>query len=103
MMNLVKAKRDYMPSIGNFPCNACGLCCKHVGMSEETDFLDRGDSICRHFNEQLHLCKIYENRPLVCRVQDYYQTNLTHLYSWQEFVKINQQICQTLQATENAK
>lgn len=104
MMNLIKAKQDYMHSAGNtpFPCTACGLCCKRVGMSKETAFLDRGDNICRHFDEQSHLCKIYENRPLVCRVQEYYQTHLTHLYSWQEFIKINQRICKALQTMENS-
>lgn len=34
--------------------------------------------------------------------QDYYQTNLTHLYSWQEFIKINQRICKALQTMENS-
>lgn len=91
-----------MRSVGDppSPCTACGLCCKQVGMSVETAFLDRGDNICRHFDEKSKLCTIYEQRPLVCQVQDYYQTHLTHLYSWQEFIELNQKICKQLQAVE---
>jgi len=58
----------------SFPCTACGKCCQNVGKSEETAFLDRGDGTCRHFDEYTKLCLIYENRPLVCQVEKYYQT-----------------------------
>lgn len=76
-----------------FPCTACGKCCRRVNLSEQTSFLDRGDGACQYFNEQTSLCNIYENRPLVCRVEDYYKTYLSHLYEWDEFVKINLDIC----------
>ena len=42
------------------------------------------------------LCLIYENRPLVCRVEQYYQTYLKEIYEWEEFVKLNLEICQKL-------
>ena len=77
-----------------FPCTACGKCCRNVGKSEQTAFLDRGDGVCYHFNEQTNLCSIYENRPLVCRVEEYYKTYLSDIYEWDEFVKINLEICE---------
>ena len=80
-----------------FPCNACGLCCLRVNKSVETAFLDRGDGVCRHLNEQQHLCTIYDKRPLVCRVTDYYQENLSSEISWETFVELNVQICNELQ------
>lgn len=83
-------------SLSSFPCTACGKCCKRVGLSEQTVYLDRGDGTCRHFNENTNLCSIYEHRPLVCRVEDYYKKHLSHLYEWDEFVKINVEICQRL-------
>lgn len=79
-----------------FPCSACGKCCQRVGKSIQTQFLDRGDSICRYFDEQTKLCRNYENRPLVCRVEDYYRAYFTHLYTWDEFVKLNLTICNEL-------
>ena len=64
--------------------------------SEQTKFLDRGDGTCYHFDENTKLCLIYENRPLVCRVEQYYQTYLKEIYEWDEFVKLNLEICQKL-------
>lgn len=77
-----------------FPCTACGKCCRKVGNSPQTQFLDRGDSVCRYFNEETNLCNIYDDRPIVCRVQDYYQQYLSDKIKWIDFVEINQAICQ---------
>lgn len=85
-----------------FPCNQCGSCCKHVGLAEETRFLDRGDGACRHFDEAGNSCTIYSTRPLVCRVEDYYDTHFVHLYSWNEFVELNLTVCAKLAAMEEA-
>lgn len=79
-----------------YPCTACGQCCKNVHKSEETKFLDRGDGVCHNFDESTLLCTIYEDRPLVCRVEDYYKANLIEVYEWDEFVKLNLQICDEL-------
>ena len=85
-----------MKSSYAFPCTACGKCCRHVGMSEETSYLSRGDGVCRHFDEQTNLCMIYETRPLVCRVEDYYHKHLFDVYTWDEFVRINLVVCEKL-------
>jgi len=79
-----------------FPCNACGKCCRRVSASPETAFLDRGDGVCHHFIEETHLCAIYETRPLVCRVEDYYRTWLKDVIPWDEFVRLNAAICEKL-------
>lgn len=86
-MNKSKAK---------FPCNNCGKCCRKVNMSEETIYLDRGDGICKNFDEKTNLCLIYRQRPLICRVEDYYKKNLSKNIEWNEFVKINIKICEQL-------
>ncbi|MEG9531666.1 YkgJ family cysteine cluster protein [Mannheimia indoligenes] len=86
-------RQSSQQKLAPFPCTACGKCCKRVGLAEETASLDRGDLICRYFDEQTNLCKIYENRPLVCRVEDYYKTYLTEVYSWEEFVALNVKVC----------
>ncbi len=81
------------PDKSPFPCNGCGKCCRKVSNSPQTKWLDRGDSVCRHFDEDLNVCTIYEVRPLVCRVEDYYDSYLSDKISWSEFVKLNMEIC----------
>lgn len=85
-----------MQKISTFPCTACGKCCRKVNLSEQTSYLDRGDGVCFHFNEQTNLCNIYQHRPLVCRVEEYYKIYLSHLYEWDEFVELNIAICEKL-------
>lgn len=85
-----------MSCLTPFPCDACGKCCRRVNLSEQTIYLDRGDGVCRYLNEDTNLCLIYESRPLICRVEDYYKTHLSHIYEWDEFVKLNLEICQKL-------
>lgn len=80
----------------DFPCTACGKCCRLVGINEKTAFLNRGDGICRYFDERTNLCTIYESRPLVCRVKDYWKLYLQDKYSWDEFIQLNIAICQKL-------
>ena len=79
-----------------FPCTACGKCCRHVDLSEATAYLSRGDGICRHFDKQTKLCTIYHERPLVCRVEDYYRSHLATEYTWPQFVAVNLEICARL-------
>ncbi|HGG9561545.1 TPA: YkgJ family cysteine cluster protein [Neisseria meningitidis] len=81
-----------------FPRSACGLCCQKVNLSEQTIYLDRGDGTCRHFDDSTRLCTIYETRPLVCRVEDYYHHYLSEQMSWQDFIQINIEVCKQFQS-----
>lgn len=36
-----------------FKCNRCGVCCKHVADVEEAEFLDRGDGVCKYYDDNL--------------------------------------------------
>nr|WP_159676003.1 YkgJ family cysteine cluster protein [Enhydrobacter sp. AX1] len=83
----------------SFPCSSCGLCCKSLSNNPLATDLNRGDGVCRHLDEETKLCKIYTERPLVCRVEDFYNTFLTDKYSWDGFVKLNLAICEKLQKT----
>ncbi|WP_312548705.1 YkgJ family cysteine cluster protein [Massilia sp.] len=79
-----------------FPCNGCGKCCRQVGHSVATAWLDRGDGTCRHFGDADNRCGIYAQRPLVCRVEEYYERHLATQVTWTEFVRINLDICAKL-------
>ncbi|EJL6725147.1 YkgJ family cysteine cluster protein [Vibrio alginolyticus] len=81
-----------------FPCDACGQCCRNVHLSNQTSYLDRGDGTCINFNDSTKLCEIYESRPLICRVEEYYTHNLSHIYKWEEFIEINAAICTQLKS-----
>lgn len=79
-----------------FPCTVCGKCCRKVGHSLQTQFLDRGDSVCRYLDEQTNFCQIYQDRPLVCRVEEYYKKHLSNQIKWIDFIEINLKICKEL-------
>lgn len=85
-----------MTKLTPFPCTACGKCCRKVNLSELTVYLAKENGVCRYFDEQSNLCTIYATRPLVCRVEDYYKHHLSHLYQWDEFIKMNLEICEKL-------
>lgn len=86
-----------------FPCHQCGLCCQHVHLSEETQFLDRGDGTCRHYLPAGKSCGIYADRPDICRVDRLYASRYVHLYSWDEFVALNLEACASLAELQSAR
>lgn len=79
-----------------FPCDKCGICCCHVNLLIETQFLDRGDGVCLAYNPYKKLCRIYAIRPYICRVAKQYSEKYTRQYSWQEFIELNQIACHIL-------
>ena len=86
----------------SFPCTSCGLCCKNLGLSSEASKLNRGDGTCLHFDDNTNLCLIYEDRPLVCRVEDYYAKYLSETFEWNDFVALNLEVCETLQKNRSS-
>lgn len=82
---------------GEFPCTQCGLCCQRVSVAKATQFLDRGDGICKHYDDGLRQCRIYENRPDICRVDRQFALHYHRLMSWSEFVNLNHAVCLQLQ------
>ena len=79
-----------------FECNQCGACCKSINLSEETIFLNRGDGVCRYFDDFNNTCTIYDNRPAVCNVRVMYEKRYKNQFSWSEFTRINKLACSAL-------
>jgi Fe-S-cluster containining protein len=77
-----------------FHCDKCGLCCKAIGGNPLFAELDRGDGVCKYLNE--NLCTIYDNRPLLCRVDDTYNLFFKDYMTLEEFYNENYNICRTL-------
>ncbi|WP_233968507.1 YkgJ family cysteine cluster protein [Pectobacterium polaris] len=79
-----------------FPCTQCGLCCQRVNVAQETRYLDRGDGTCKHYDITSKGCRIYHERPDICRVDVQYRLNYARFYSWEEFVALNLTVCRQL-------
>lgn len=68
-----------------------------VNLLPATANLDRGDGTCIHFDDAHKLCKIYKDRPDICRVDRQYETNYRHVMTWDDFVKLNLAGCEKIQ------
>lgn len=77
----------------HFPCDKCGLCCRQLSKVKELAKFDRGDGTCIHFDENTLGCMIYNNRPLICNIQEAYKAIYYKQYTWEEFVQLNQKSC----------
>ncbi|WP_080932052.1 YkgJ family cysteine cluster protein [Pseudomonas fluorescens] len=80
-----------------FNCTACGACCRHVDLSEQTRALDRGDGVCRDYNETTKLCRNYAQRPAICRVDVQFDLHYRKQMSWPQFCEVNERACIVLQ------
>ena len=47
-----------------------------------------------------NLCSIYENRPLICRIDDCYDIYFSSLMTLEEYYKLNTQMCKQLKKLE---
>lgn len=76
-----------------FNCNKCGLCCAHIGGVDYSG-LDRGDGVCRFLKG--NLCSIYEQRPLLCRVDESWEKIFSAQMSREDFYELNYKSCKAL-------
>lgn len=76
-----------------YPCKKCGNCCRRVGDTEIGFLLANENGICRYFDESSNLCRIYNNRPIYCNIDEYYYKYLSKIMSIEEFYELNNQKC----------
>lgn len=81
-----------------FKCDHCGCCCRNLDKSNLYKDLDRGDGVCQYLTE--NLCSIYDNRPLLCRVDDCYDVFFHKYMKRDEYYQMNMIECQKLKNTE---
>ena len=58
--------------------------------------LDRGDGVCRYYDDNTRLCSIYQKRPIRCNVDAYYDKYLVKVLSKEQYYKANYDICKKL-------
>ena len=77
-----------------FPCDQCGECCRNLNLSPLYSDLDRGDGICRYLSG--NRCSIYEERPLLCRIDECYDIFFQDKMTLEEYYSLNQKACDRL-------
>jgi len=80
-----------------FPCTSCGLCCQNISHIEELKTFDLGNGICKHYNETLRTCNIYDDRPQICKVDEMFEIQYSNLFTKEAFYIENAKVCNTLQ------
>ncbi len=81
-----------------FKCRKCGLCCKSLKNNPLYKDLDRGDGVCKYLAG--NLCTIYDNRPLLCRVDESYEQFFKDDYTKEEYYNMNYEVCKMLQTNK---
>ena len=79
-----------------FPCKRCGNCCRMIGHISWAKHMALPDGVCRYLDQQTNLCSIYENRPVFCNVDAYYQLYMKGKMDKDEFYALNEKECNTI-------
>lgn len=83
-----------------FECDRCGACCRHLNLfGSAYVWLDRGDGVCRNFDLETNLCKIYENRPLICNIKEGYKRFFSSI-SYDQYIAMTLEGCAKLKQIE---
>ena len=69
------------------------FCCRSVGHLPE---LSSVNGVCDQLDTQTNRCKIYDSRPLICRVDDFWEQNLQNIISKEEWYSENEKACKFL-------
>lgn len=81
-----------------FRCDKCGACCRNLHKSELYKDLHNGNGICRYLKE--NECTIYENRPLICRIDESYEAFFKSELSYDKYMELNYECCKLLRDEE---
>jgi uncharacterized protein len=83
-----------------FICDKCGVCCRSLGKSPLYAELNGGNGACKYLQDG-GLCSIYEDRPLLCRVDDGYKAFFADIMTIDEYYKHNYDSCVKLRKQLN--
>ncbi|MEA1954702.1 MAG: YkgJ family cysteine cluster protein [Campylobacterota bacterium] len=84
-----------------FPCTSCGLCCRHIENIAELNEYDLGNGICKYLNIVDNSCKIYDERPDICRIDKMFDIEFNKHFSKKDFYVKNAEVCNSLQLMYN--
>lgn len=84
-----------------FKCDMCGECCRNLDKSSLYADLDMGNGICRYLNG--NKCSIYDDRPLLCRVDESYEAYFKDVITIDEYYRLNYESCDVLKKQAGGK
>ena len=79
-----------------YPCQKCSACCRLVGRVVLGERMADADGVCHFLDRTTNLCTQYENRPIFCNVDKFYERYYVDNMTREVFYKINQQECERL-------
>ena len=56
-----------------YPCQKCSACCRLVGRVVLGEKMADADGVCHFLDRTTNLCTQYENRPIFCNVDKFYE------------------------------
>lgn len=77
------------------------MCCQNISHIPELKDFNLGNGICKYFDFQTKGCKIYEQRPLICKVDESFEKIYFKQFSQKEFYQLNAQVCNNMQEKLN--
>jgi Fe-S-cluster containining protein len=89
--------------LDNFNCSKCGACCRNLDKSIYFKQYHSGDGICIYLDLNTNLCKIYDNRPLICNVDKSYYMHFINYMTKIDYYNKNNIICELLRDIELSK
>lgn len=81
-----------------FKCDKCGLCCRALNRNPIFKDLDKGNGVCKYLRG--NICSIYNDRPLICRVDDSYDAFFKDSMTKEEYYQLNYKVCNQLKQEE---
>lgn len=78
----------------SFQCTMCGECCRNLKQSEIYAELDDGTGTCKYLVG--NKCSIYDNRPLICRIDESYDVFFKELMTKNEYYEFSYKTCEYL-------
>ena len=63
--------------MNKFPCTQCGLCCMRAGTVKDFPYKTDYNGVCEKYDLEKKECTIYEDRPVLCNIDKYYDKYLS--------------------------
>lgn len=77
-----------------FFCDKCGECCRNLNKSPIYDNLHDGSGVCKYLEG--NICSIYDERPILCRVNESYNIFFKDAMTLDKYYKLNYEFCMKL-------
>ena len=77
-----------------FKCDKCGECCRNLNKSPLYNNLHDGSGVCRYLKG--NICSIYEERLILCRVDESYNIFFKDTMTLDKYYKLNYKSCMRL-------